>query len=121
VFIENHRYPVLKTRLVDECLHPTFGKNFSLQKKFSRRSVSIFSQQKIGRWRGCPCQALNGWTVCRFHGVRGGGAEREDEWRLPARLQDEGNDRSLEAYKITALMSAYGGKADIEWKRFHVR
>jgi len=64
---------------------------------------------------------LNGWTVCRFHGVRGGGAERQDEWRLPARLQDEGNDRSLEAYKITALMSAYGGKADIEWKRFHVR
>jgi hypothetical protein len=50
-----------------------------------------------------------------------GGAERQDEWRLPARLQDEGNDRSLEAYKITALMSAYGGKADIEWKRFHVR
>ena len=40
---------------------------------------------------------------------RGGGdAERQDEWQLPARLQDEGNDRSLEAYKITALMSAYG-------------
>jgi hypothetical protein len=21
-----------------------------------------------------PCQALNGWTVCRFHGARGGQA-----------------------------------------------
>jgi len=48
-------------------------------------------------------------------------AGRQAEWQLPARMQDEGNDRSLEAYKITALMSAYGGKADIEWKRFHVR
>jgi hypothetical protein len=25
----------------------------------------------------CPCQALNGWTVCRFHGARGGAPEGE--------------------------------------------
>ena len=99
----------------------TFPFSISQNFKTAGGSVLFFPQQKIGRWRGCPCQALNGWTVCRFHGARGGGAEGQDEWRLPARLQDEGNDRSLGAYKITALMSAHGGKADIEWKRFHVR
>jgi hypothetical protein len=46
---------------------------------------------------------LNGWTVCRFHGARVGGAERQAERQLPARRQDEGNDRGLEAHKITAL------------------
>jgi len=51
---------------------------------------------------------LNGWTVCCFHGARGGGAERQAEWQLPARRQDEGNDRSLEAYKINALTFAWG-------------
>jgi len=51
---------------------------------------------------------LNGWTVCRFHGARGGGAERQAERQLPARLQDEGNDRGLEAHKITALTFAWG-------------
>jgi hypothetical protein len=35
-------------------------------------SVSIFSQQKIDSVEGIPCQALNGWTVCRFRGARGG-------------------------------------------------
>jgi len=67
VIDENHRYSVLKTRLVDECLHPAFGKNFFLAKNFSRRSVDRFlflQDQKF--------QALNGWTVCRFHGARGG-------------------------------------------------
>jgi hypothetical protein len=41
VIDENHRYPVLKTRLVDECLHPAFGKVFSWQK------ISA-----AGRWLG---------------------------------------------------------------------
>jgi hypothetical protein len=37
-------------------------------------SVSIFSQQKIGTvvLGVCPCQALNGWTVCHFYGAQGG-------------------------------------------------
>jgi hypothetical protein len=51
---------------------------------------------------------LNGWTVCRFHRARVGGAERQAERQLPARLQDEGNDRGLEAHKITALTFAWG-------------
>jgi hypothetical protein len=50
---------------------------------------------------------LNGWIVCRFHGARGGAPEGT-EWQLPARLQDEGNDRGLEAHKITALTFAWG-------------
>jgi hypothetical protein len=32
-------------------------------------------------------------------------ARRQAEWQLPARCQDEGNDRGLEAHKITALTS----------------
>jgi hypothetical protein len=32
------------------------------------------SESEVGR--GCPCQALNGWTVCRFHGARGGAGYR---------------------------------------------
>jgi len=33
---------------------------------------------------------------------------RARRWRRKARLQDEENDRSLEAYKITALTFAWG-------------
>jgi len=51
---------------------------------------------------------LNGWTVCRFHGARGGAPEGKRNWQLSARRQDEGNDRGLEAHKITALTSAWG-------------
>ena len=38
------------------------------------------------------------------------------ERQLPARRQDKGNDRGLEAYKITALTNVrfWGGKADIK-------
>jgi hypothetical protein len=91
VIDENHRYPVLKTRLVDECLHPTFGKNFFLAKNFSRRSVvSIFLQKKSSRGEECPYQALNGWTVCRFHGARGGAPEgkRNGNYRHGARSRE---------------------------------
>ena len=34
-------------------------------------------------------------------------ARRQEEWQLPPRRQDEGNDRGLEAHKITALTSAW--------------
>jgi hypothetical protein len=41
-----------------------------------RRIGSYFSQQKNRAVvRRYPCQALNGWTVCRFHGARGGAPE----------------------------------------------
>jgi hypothetical protein len=76
VIDENHRYPVLKTRLVDEYLHPAFGKNFFPGKKFQPPvggAVSIFSPAKSRAVvRRYPYQALNGWTVCRFHGAPGG-------------------------------------------------
>src|SRR6516165_9059470 len=42
-----------------------------------------------------------------MHGARGL-ACRQAEWQLPARRQDEGNDRGLEAHKIIALTSAWG-------------
>jgi hypothetical protein len=35
----------------------------------------FFQAKNIGRWRGSPCQALNGWTVCRFHRALGGAPE----------------------------------------------
>jgi len=87
VIDENHRYPVLKTRLVDEYLHPTFGKNFFLAKNFSRRSVVlIFLQKKSSRGEECP---YHGWTVCRFHGARGGAPEgkRNGNYRHGARTK----------------------------------
>src|SRR6516165_7506856 len=36
----------------------------------------------------CPCQALNGWIVCRFHGARGGAPEQERGvlWRCVSSL-----------------------------------
>ena len=37
--------------------------------------------------------------------------------KLPARRPLEGNDRALEVHQIAALMSAFGGKADIELVR----
>ena len=39
----------------------------------------------------------------------GGQAKRE----LPARRPLEGNNRALEVHQIAALMSAFGGKADM--------
>jgi hypothetical protein len=35
----------------------------------------FLQNQKVHGGGGCPCQALNGWTVCRFHGARGGAPE----------------------------------------------
>jgi hypothetical protein len=34
----------------------------------------FFPAKNLGRW---PCQDLNGWIVCRFHGARGGAPEGE--------------------------------------------
>jgi hypothetical protein len=49
----------------------------------------FFPAKNIGRWRGCPCQALNGWTVCRFHGARAGAPEgkRNGNYRHGARTK----------------------------------
>ena len=86
-------------RLVDRDAFPAFGKIFLAEKNSSAGRFLFFSPAKnrpvVRRY---PCQALNGWTVCRFHGARGGDAERQEEWQLPARRQDEGNDRGLEAH-----------------------
>jgi hypothetical protein len=53
VIDENHRYPVLETRLADECLHPAFEKNFFLAKKFpppvGGAVFDFFSSKKVGR------------------------------------------------------------------------
>ena len=83
----------------------------SVPENFQNSAVGRFpflEKLFFNRHGRCPCQALNGWTVRRFHGARVGGAERQAERQLPARLQDEGNDRGLEAHKITALTFAWG-------------
>jgi hypothetical protein len=43
-----------------------------------------------------------------MHGARGGAPEGKRNGQLPARRQNEGNDRGLEAHKITALTSVRG-------------
>ena len=69
----------------------TFRFQFSQNFKISRGSISIFFPAKNRPVvRGCPCQALNGWTVCRFHGARGGASEgkRNGNYRHGARTKE---------------------------------
>jgi hypothetical protein len=75
-------------------LHLAFGKNFSLAKNFSRRSVARFSifspAKKLAVARRYPCQVLNGWAVCRFHGARGaapGGKRNRNDARIKATIE----------------------------------
>jgi len=52
--------------------------------------------------RGCPCQALNGWTVCRFHGARGGAPEgkRNGNYRHGGRTKE-----MIEVWKLITVQA----------------
>jgi hypothetical protein len=73
-------------------------------KYFSGRSVFIFPSKKSAGGEGMPMKRLNRLSASTAREVRLKVSGRQ----LPARLQDERNDRSLEAHKITSLTSAWG-------------
>jgi hypothetical protein len=56
-----------------------------------------FFSKKFSVGEGCPCQALNGWTVCRFHGARGGAPESKTNgnYRHGARFR-----KTIELWKL---------------------
>jgi hypothetical protein len=72
VIDENHRYPVMKTRLVDECLHPV------AEKIFSWRKISA-----AGRWRGLIFSPAK--KSSRGEEISMSGLERLDRLSLPRR------------------------------------
>jgi hypothetical protein len=98
VIDENHRYPVMKTRLVDECLHPVAEKIFPGE-KFQPPvggAVSIFSPaKKSSRGEEISMSGLERLDRLSLPRRTRWRAWRQAEWQLPTRLQNEGNDRGL--------------------------
>jgi hypothetical protein len=54
---------------------------FSVPAKSKNRPVGrlLFLQNSDSGGEGVSMSGFDGWTVCRFHGARGGGAERQAE------------------------------------------
>ena len=82
--------PGVDLRLARRDAHAAFRFQSSQNFKTAGGSISVFfPAKKSAVARGCPCQALNGWTVCRFDGARGGApeGERNGNYRHGARTK----------------------------------